>query len=83
MGALEFPGQAPTAADGAYSVTVAARPVDIEITEAGNLNNSYIQLFDTQLTPGNHYFIAAVNNVDSVDYYLQVITQDAVIQSIE
>lgn len=82
-GSLEFPGQAPTASDGAYSVTVAARPIDIEITDAGNLSKSYIELFDTQLTAGNHYFIAAVNRVASVDYYLQVVTQEAVVQSIE
>lgn len=83
VGALSFPGRLPTDEDGAADVDVAANNLlDIEVTAVGDLNESYVQLFDTRLAPGNHYFIAAVNTLDTIDYYLQVITQDAVIQNV-
>lgn len=82
IGALNFPGNAPVEDDGADAVTVAANRVDIEMTEAGNLENVYITLFDTPLTPGNHYFIAAINSRNSIDYYLQAGTQAAVIENV-
>lgn len=81
FGALTFPGLTPTAETGTDSVTVAARRIDIEITESGNINNSYLELFDVPLSAGNHYFIAAIRGGEGIEYYLQPITQKDVVES--
>jgi hypothetical protein len=80
VGALTFPGRLPTSENGTGIVTIAAGRYDIEITDAGSINNSYIALFDTQLAPGNHYFVAAINTLNSIDYYLQAVTQENVVE---
>lgn len=79
VGALPFPGLTPTQNSGASSVDVAARRIDIEITESGNINNGYIELFDLPLVAGNHYFIAAIRGASGIDYYLLPITQQEVL----
>jgi hypothetical protein len=81
--ALDFAGRLPTEADGAISVTLGAGMYDFEVTEAGEINNGFLNLLDTQLVPGNHYFIALVNRNDLVEYYLQAVTQEAVVGSLE
>ncbi len=80
---LDFTARLPTEANGAVAVTVSAGTYDLEITEAGEINNGLVTLLDTQLIPGNHYFIALVNRNDVVEYYLQVVTQDAVVTGLE
>jgi hypothetical protein len=80
--ALAFPGNEPSRANGAATITLGAGPIDLEIRETENPQNVYIELLDVELLPGEHYFIAAVNNVNTIDYYLQPIRQRDVVQGL-
>jgi len=76
VGALSFPGNAPSSQDGAASVSVAANALSIQITDAGSENDILYELQDVQLRPATYYFIAAINTRDTADYYLQAVANE-------
>lgn len=77
---LIFPGSQPSADNGATSVMLPAGTHDIVITETGS-SAPLVELNEARLTTGNHYFIGVVlDNSDEPDYYLQVVTQQAVLE---
>lgn len=81
---LAYPGASPGADDGAQSLTLEAGEHTITVTETGNDSAILFEIPNVPLAIGNHYFISVVrNDADTIDYYLQVVTQQAVIDGVQ
>lgn len=77
---LTYPGRLPSDENGAKVIDIAEDTYDIEMVETGNLDSSFYELADVPLRAGNHYFMALVNDIETINLYIQPITQEDVIE---